>query len=111
MNDLDKGILKELVDDVGKEIAIEIIMTYLNEVNNLINQIPKAMKKLEHKSELERLFHTLKSSSATFGAIKLSEMAKKFEEQVINNEKVTFDIIEFKKESEKTKVNMLNFFS
>ena len=80
MNDnlIDKKIFDELVSMVGADFIGELIDTFLDESPELITTIEQSLASSDIDG-FRRAAHSLKSNSATFGAIKLSESAKELE--------------------------------
>jgi HPt (histidine-containing phosphotransfer) domain-containing protein len=70
-----------LVDMVGAdmpEVVIDILNTYIEEADALIGALEAAQAKGE-TAEMLRPAHSLKSSSASVGAMRLSELSAKLE--------------------------------
>lgn len=70
-----------LVDMVGAdmpEVVIDILNTYVEEADALIGALEAAQAKGE-TAEMLRPAHSLKSSSASVGAMRLSELSGKIE--------------------------------
>ncbi|MEB3339543.1 response regulator [Okeania sp.] len=77
---VDTGVLEELKEMAGNdsEMVVEIIDCYLEDSPKLLDEISQAVQ--EKDSELLRTSaHSMKSSSASVGAIKLSQFCKKLE--------------------------------
>ena len=77
---LDEAILGELAASVGGDLAfvIELIEAYLGDAPQQIEQIQAAAKARDAAS-MVRPAHTLKSSSATVGALRLAARARRLE--------------------------------
>ena len=77
---IDFSVLEELVAMLGNdmEFASGLIKDFLEDGEELLSSI-KAANATGDTSELERAAHTLKSSSATFGAIEASKLCKDIE--------------------------------
>ena len=71
--------LIEMVVDGTSEGIIEVIDSYLGDAPSLINQIKKAAREGD-SAQLENAAHTLKSSSAILGALKINELCLEVEE-------------------------------
>ncbi|HLE46692.1 MAG TPA: Hpt domain-containing protein [Candidatus Thermoplasmatota archaeon] len=73
-------VLEKLYNDLGADEAVvrDLIATFLNEAPNLVHDIQNALAKNE-ALVFERAAHTLKSASATVGAMELSAVAKELE--------------------------------
>lgn len=78
---IDYNVLSELVVMLGNdlEFASGLIKDFLEDGAELMESIRSAQEEGD-ASELERAAHTLKSSSATFGALAASEICKEIEE-------------------------------
>lgn len=74
---LDLSVLKELEADIG-DAAKEIVKVYIDNANQLFIEIRDAVQTQDHDT-VQRLAHSLKSSSANVGAILLSSLAKDVE--------------------------------
>jgi HPt (histidine-containing phosphotransfer) domain-containing protein len=59
----------------------DLVVTYLEGVEEMLQAIPRAWEASDLK-ELERQAHSIKSSSASIGALVLSKLARKMEDQV-----------------------------
>jgi len=70
--------LKEMMGEDSSEVLAEVIDSYLNDAPILLQAIHTAVAQ-EDVAGLERAAHALKSSSATLGAIPLSEFCKELE--------------------------------
>ena len=88
---IDYNVLTELVVMLGNdlEFASGLIKDFLEDGSELMSSIRSAQE-VGDATELERAAHTLKSSSATFGALAASDICKEIEEYgnkgVVNNE-------------------------
>lgn len=78
---IDFSVLEELVAMLGNdmEFASGLIKDFLEDGEELLGSI-KTAQETGDNTELERAAHTLKSSSATFGAIEASRLCKDIEE-------------------------------
>ena len=78
---IDYDVLSELVVMLGNdlEFASGLIRDFLDDGTELLNSIRSAQE-IGNAAELERAAHTLKSSSATFGALTASNICKEIEE-------------------------------
>ena len=79
---IDVKILEELIEMLGNDIefASGLIRDFLEDGRELLGSIRSA-REIGDAQELERAAHTLKSSSATFGALDVSDVCKELEEQ------------------------------
>jgi PAS domain S-box-containing protein len=78
---LDESALQELKDMAGDDAAAiitELIDYYLEDSPKLLQSIMEAIKQ-EDANGLQRAAHTLKSSSASLGALKFSQLCKALE--------------------------------
>ena len=77
---IDVSVLEELIAMLGNDIefASGLIRDFLEDGEELLGNIRHAYE-MGDSSELERAAHTLKSSSATFGAIETSNLCKELE--------------------------------
>lgn len=73
-----KQILDELVATTDSEFVKELIVAYLDDSPTLINDMKTALEGND-AATFRRAAHTLKSSSASLGAIGLSEISKELE--------------------------------
>jgi len=67
--------LKELM---GADFVVELIDTYISETNTLIEQLGHALNNGEAAS-FGRVAHSIKSSSASLGALVFSQQARELE--------------------------------
>ena len=78
---IDPEVLNELRETVGagdEEMFNELLSIYLDDAPNLIAEMEKAFE-IKDQEKLTRASHTLKSSSATIGAMALSTLCKEVE--------------------------------
>jgi two-component system, sensor histidine kinase and response regulator len=77
---LDEPTLGDLVMTTGDDLAFvrELVETYLNDTPELMAGIGAAVE-TDDAAALVRPAHTLKSSSATVGALRLSSVARELE--------------------------------
>jgi CheY-like chemotaxis protein len=78
MSIIDLTALGNLKEDVGAELLPEIIDTYLSELSDSVKTIAAAAE----RGDCERVAaeaHSLKSSSAYFGAMAMAELARQLE--------------------------------
>lgn len=83
---LDTEILEQLKVETSHEIFPEMIGIFIEEANQRIENIDQAIKENDFK-KLAIEIHTLKSTSATFGAAKLAEITKQIDLMCKRNEK------------------------
>jgi len=77
---LDAAVLQELAASVGgdREFVVDLIRTYLEDTEGQLAAIEAAVA-ANDPAALVRPAHTLKSSSATLGAMRLAERARALE--------------------------------
>ena len=85
---LDKAILDELTATLGKAQVKELLQIYLTELNSRCETIKQAIIS-QDLSVLSREGHTIKSSSATFGANSLQALGKELEACGYNDDLAT----------------------
>jgi len=74
-------ILNEVAEMIGPddpELLVELIDEYLTDTDSLIGQMPSILASGDLVT-LQRAAHSLKSTSATFGVMPLSELSKELE--------------------------------
>ena len=75
---LDRNRLEQLFEETGHEIIPDLIAAFLNEIQSRLNTIEDAC----HSKDIEQITresHALKSCAASYGASRLSSLAKKIE--------------------------------
>lgn len=75
---IDPTTFNELKDLMGSDFVIELIDTYINETGNLIEQLRQALT-VKDSTSFGRLAHSIKSSSASLGALVFSQKARELE--------------------------------
>jgi len=75
---IDLAIYHQLKDLMGADFLVELIDTYNTETAALIVQLGKALASCEAVS-FERFAHSIKSSSASLGALTFSQQARELE--------------------------------
>jgi HPt (histidine-containing phosphotransfer) domain-containing protein len=75
---IDKATLDNLVAATDEEFVAELIETFLEDSPELIGQLKKSYNENDPPT-FQRAAHTLKSNGASFGAMRLSELAKELE--------------------------------
>ena len=78
---VDEGTLRGLLDDMGgdREVVKELIQSFLEEGPKLLAE-GRAALMAGDTAEVQRAYHTLKSTAATFGAMTLANRAKDVEQ-------------------------------
>lgn len=69
---------RQLIADFGAEFIPELVETYCAETPVLIASLQKALKDQDSET-FRRQAHSIKSSSASLGAMRLSEQARQLE--------------------------------
>jgi HPt (histidine-containing phosphotransfer) domain-containing protein len=75
---IDQKTYNELKDLMGADYVVEIIDTYIQETGALIQQLQQALGAGDSIS-FGRLAHSIKSSSASLGALVFSQQARELE--------------------------------
>jgi len=76
--ELDMTVYDELKETTGSDFVDELVETYLDDAPKLLGELKSSMEAQDVEA-FRRAAHSLKSSSATFGARGLSEMARELE--------------------------------
>ena len=76
---IDLDALNELRDTMG-EVFISLLDTYKTTMIENFEVLNKAIEESDDKT-LERIVHSIKSSSANFGGMRVSEVAKRLEDK------------------------------
>ncbi|MCA1811729.1 MAG: Hpt domain-containing protein [Halobacteriales archaeon] len=78
---VDEGVLRALLDDMGgdAEVVKELVQSYLEEAPRLLAEARQALADSD-AATVQRAAHTLKSTSATFGALALAESSRVLEQ-------------------------------
>lgn len=81
MSAVDSATVERLNQDLGDDPGVmrELIDTFLGEAPRLIETMREGLAK-NNARELNRAAHSLKSTAATFGAMRLSQMCRDLEE-------------------------------
>ncbi len=85
---VDFNILKDLIDIMGNEYKV-LIDVYLEDTPKMLDQIKQAVTQNQINLVIMPA-HSLKSTSANLGALKLSEIAKRIELSARQNEQIDF---------------------
>ncbi len=75
---IDIGTYQELKNSVGADFVIELIDTYCLETTDLVEQLSTALASQDAVS-FGRIAHSIKSSSASLGALAFSQQARELE--------------------------------
>jgi HPt (histidine-containing phosphotransfer) domain-containing protein len=78
---VEEAVLRALLDDMGgdAEVVKELVQSYLDEAPRLLAEARAGLAKPD-AAVVQRAIHTLKSTSATFGAMALAEASKGIEQ-------------------------------
>ncbi len=76
--ELDRSTFEELRQMSGADFIDELVDTYLEDAPKLVREMEAALKAKDAEA-FRRAAHSLKSNSATFGAMRLSNLAKELE--------------------------------
>lgn len=78
---IDRGVLENLLDSIGgdREFLGELLLTFFADAPKLFGTMRAALA-AGGAEEFRRAAHSLKSNSASFGAVTLSRMCKALEE-------------------------------
>lgn len=75
---IDTATLAQLKADLGEDFIAELVETYCSETPQLIEHLQEALEAQDSET-FRRLAHSIKSSSASLGAMQLSELARQLE--------------------------------
>jgi len=75
---IDMNIFNTLKDSTGSDFINDLIDAFLEDAPNLFTQMHSALI-AKDSDAFRRAAHTMKSNAATFGAMKLSTLAKELE--------------------------------
>jgi HPt (histidine-containing phosphotransfer) domain-containing protein len=75
---IDSSTFEELRDLMGADLVVELIDTYCPEVEDLIDQLHQALA-AQDAATFGRCAHSIKSSSASLGALAFSQQARELE--------------------------------
>jgi HPt (histidine-containing phosphotransfer) domain-containing protein len=75
---IDLATYNQLKDLMGGDFLVELIDTYITETAALVEQLSQALAGGEAVA-FERIAHSIKSSSASLGALSLSQQARELE--------------------------------
>lgn len=75
---IDPTTFNELKDQMGDDFMIDLINTYILETGELIEKLRQALA-LQDYSSFTRFAHSIKSSSASLGALVFSQQARELE--------------------------------
>ena len=78
---IDSSVLQAVVEMIGADepgVMLDLIDTYLQDSQQQVTDLERAIAAGDYKT-LHRMAHSMKSSSATFGATALSKMCESLE--------------------------------
>ncbi len=75
---IDPGAYQDLKNQVGADFIIELVDTYSQETAGLIEQLRQALDSAD-PAAFGRLAHSIKSSSASLGALAFAQQARELE--------------------------------
>lgn len=78
MSLIDQTVFSELKDTAGPEFVAELVGTFLEEAPAMLADLRRAHA-VGDADVFRRAAHSLKSNSATFGAMELSSLARRLE--------------------------------
>jgi HPt (histidine-containing phosphotransfer) domain-containing protein len=78
LNPINPDVIQELRDTLGEEFLPELIATYLDEVPRLLGELELALQ-AGNSPDFTRAAHSIKSNSASLGALDYSALAKELE--------------------------------
>jgi len=80
----DGGTLRRLHEDLGAEedVTLDIVRTFLQSADDLVREAQAGLAKGD-TLVVRRVAHTLKSSAATVGAMRLAEIARDVEARLM----------------------------
>ncbi|NRD74659.1 PAS domain S-box protein [Shewanella sp. VB17] len=87
----DETVISELFDMLGQESIEEMYCVYLEETTERLNTLKRLMETCNY-SEIDNQAHTLKSSSGSFGAQALYEVAKSLEKSAREKDEKTLEL-------------------
>ena len=91
MNELiDKKAISLLISQLGFDMVTEVLEAFVPDARRNIDFLQTQWQKDQYQS-LRIKSHSLKSSAANLGFVKLSTLAKALEEHCLNHEEHTFD--------------------
>ncbi len=82
--ELDRSTFEELRQMSGPDFIDELVDTYLEDAPRLVQEMEAALEAKDAEA-FRRAAHSLKSNSATFGAMRLSNLAKELEKLAKEN--------------------------
>ena len=75
---IDQKIFNELKELMGADFIVEIVDTFIQETGNLIDQLHDTLE-VQDAATFSRCAHSIKSSSASLGALDFSQSARRLE--------------------------------
>jgi HPt (histidine-containing phosphotransfer) domain-containing protein len=84
---IDSSVLQSVVEMIGPDepsVILDLIDTYMQDSQNQVDELQRALATSDYKT-LHRMAHSMKSSSATFGAMILSKLCEALEHSAKDN--------------------------
>ncbi len=78
MSIIDQTVFSELSDTAGPEFVAELVVTFLEEAPRMLADLRQA-RAAGDADVFRRAAHSLKSNSATFGALQMCALARRLE--------------------------------
>jgi HPt (histidine-containing phosphotransfer) domain-containing protein len=75
---IDRAVYAELRDTTGAEFAAELLDTFIEEGPGMLAEL-RAARAEGNAERFRRAAHSLKTNGRTFGAVKLTALAREFE--------------------------------
>ncbi|MEW6240645.1 MAG: Hpt domain-containing protein [Chloroflexota bacterium] len=75
---VDRSVLRALKESVGEDYIGVMLETFFEETSQLMTDLQKSLSANDAEA-FRRAAHSMKSNAATFGATRLSELAKELE--------------------------------
>lgn len=75
---IDRAVFGELVSNVGADFIAELVDTYCQETPQLLAELQQALARADAEA-FRRAAHSIKSSSASLGALDFSALARALE--------------------------------
>ena len=75
---IDRAVYAELRDTTGAEFVAELVDTFIEEGPGMLAEL-RAARAEGNAERFRRAVHSLKSNGRTFGAVKLTALAREFE--------------------------------
>ena len=80
---IERAVYTALEDRVGADFAAELVDTFLEEASGMLAELRNARAE-NHAERFRRAAHSLKTNSGTFGASRLTALARELELKGLN---------------------------